>query len=386
MIGIGEATHGSREFGDLRLSLTRRLIERNGYRVVAIEASSARLDLLNHFIAGEAIPASSVRSAIERGWIGRRALRELVGWLRQWNAGHSADRVHLVGVDPQDNQIATDTLRTFLARAYGEDLLTRLQPTFRELAAADSQYLVFGDSNVDSAARGSILEIVAILDLDAPMLTRRFGGESLERARDAARELAELADLNSGNRRLLGHSRDWYMATRVLEALARRGAGAKAVYWAHNAHVSHPEGQSPGGKSSGAWLRDALGCQYAALGFTFGKGSFVAQIPNDPTDRLAVSSLPQSPPESVEGVLAALNPAGSIVAWPCAAESSAAPGWLRAPHQMHWVGGLYTPGTFPSDAFRPYMLLRDFDGIVYVGTVTSDEMPSDRPLIPARKR
>ena len=53
---------------------------------------------------------------------------------------------------------------------------------------------------------------------------------------------------------------------------------------------------------------------------------------------------------------------------------------------MHWVGGLYAPGTAPSDAFRPYNILRDFDGIIYVGKVTADEVPSDRPNVPARRR
>ena len=271
--------------------------------------------------------------------------------------------VQLVGVDPQDNEIATDTLRAFLAHAYGNDLLTRLAPTFRELAAADSQYLVFGDSDVDSVARRSILEIVALLDLDAPTLTRRFGAGAVERSREAARQMAELADLNTGDNGLLGHSRDWYMATRVLGAIERKGPGTKAVFWAHNAHVGI-RGDNPAGKSSGAWLREAIGCQYAPLGVTFGQGSFVAQIPNDLTDRLAVSTLPASPAESVDGVLAAVNPAGSIVTWSCSVDSSSAPGWLRAPHLMHWVGGLYAPGTSPSDAFRPYSpFFADFDGV-----------------------
>jgi erythromycin esterase len=385
VMGIGEANHGSREFGDLRLSLTRRLIQRNGYRVVAIEGSSARLELLNHFIAGEMIPAISVAKAIERGWINRRPLRDLVGWLRQWNSAHSGDRVQLVGTDPQDNEIATDTLRAFLGRAYGTELLTRLAPTLKELAAADSQYLVFGDSDVDSLARRSILEIVGLLDLDAPMLTQNFGAAALERAREAAREMAELADLNTGDNRLLGHSRDWYMATRVLGALERRGPGTKAVFWAHNAHIGI-RGDSPAGKSSGAWLREALGCEYAPIGVTFGQGSFVGQIPNDLTDRLAVDTLPASPAESIDGVLAALNPVGAFVAWPCPVDSVAVPGWLRVSHPMHWVGGLYAPGTAPSDAFRPYNLIRDFDGVIYVGKVTAEEMPTDRPLIPARKR
>ena len=385
VIGIGEANHGSREFGDLRLSLTRRLIQRNGFRVVAIEASSSRLDLLNHFIAGEAVPQGSVSKAIERGWISRRPLRDLVAWLRQWNSAHSRDRVQLVGVDPQDNEIATDTLRAFLAKAYGNELLARLAPTFGELAAADSQYLVFGDSDVDSVARRSILEIVALLDLDAPTLTQKFGAGAVERSRDAARQIAEFADLNSGVNRLLGHSRDWYMATRVLRAVERKGPGTKTVYWAHNAHVGI-RGDNPAGKSTGAWLREALGCQYAPLGITFGQGSFVAQIPNDLTDRLAVSTLPPSPAESIDGVLSAVNPSGSVVAWPCAVDSSGVPGWLRVPHPMHWVGGLFAPGTSPTDAFRPYNILKDFDGIIYLGQVTAEEMPTDRPLIPARKR
>jgi erythromycin esterase len=385
VIGIGEANHGSREFGDLRLSLTRRLIERNGFRVVAIEASSSRLDLLNHFVAGEAVSPSTVTEAIERGWISRRPLRAIVTWLRQWNSAHSSDRVQLVGVDPQDNQIATDTLRGFLARAYGTDLITRLAPTFGELAAADSQYLVFGDSDVDSSARRAILEVVALLDLDSPTLTQKFGAAAVERSREAARQMAELADLNSGDNRLLGHSRDWYMATRVLAAIERQGPGAKAVFWAHNAHVGI-RGENPAGKSSGAWLREALGCRYAPIGVAFGQGSFVAQVPNDLADRLAVSTLPLSPAESIDGVLAAVNPSGTIVGWPCSVDSSAIPGWLRAAHPMHWVGGLYAPGTSPSEAFRPYNLLRDFDGVIYVGKVTADELPTDRPLVPARKR
>jgi erythromycin esterase len=385
VIGIGEANHGSREFGDLRLSLTRRLIQRNGFRVVAIEASSSRLDLLNHFIAGEALPQSSVSRAIERGWISRRPLRDLVAWLRQWNSGHPRDRVQLVGVDPQDNEIASDTLRTFLGRAYGNEFLARLAPTFRELAAADSQYLVFGDSDVDSVARRSILEVVALLDLDAPTLTQKFGAGPVERSREAAREMAELADLNSGDNRLLGHSRDWYMATRVLGAIERKGPGSKAVFWAHNAHIGI-RGESPAGKSSGTWLREALGCQYAPLGVTFGQGSFVAQIPNDLADRLAVSTLPPSPAESIDGVFAAVNSAGSIVTWPCSVDSASAPGWLRVQHPMHWVGGLYAPATSPTDAFRAYAVLRDFDGVIYLGTVTAEEMPTDRPLVPARKR
>src|ERR1043166_8976582 len=46
VIALGEATHGSREFGNVRLALTRRLVEEHGVRLVAVEWSSSHLAAL----------------------------------------------------------------------------------------------------------------------------------------------------------------------------------------------------------------------------------------------------------------------------------------------------------------------------------------------------
>ena len=77
---------------------------------------------------------------------------------------------------------------------------------------------------------------------------------------------------------------------------------------------------------------------------------------------------------------------GVLAVWPCDTKAADAPPWLQKAQPMHWVGGLYTPGNLPSKAFREYELLRDFDGIVYLPRVTAEEVPPDRPLIPARRR
>ena len=49
------------------------------------------------------------------------------------------------------------------------------------------------------------------------------------------------------------------------------------------------------------------------------------------------------------------------------------------------VGALFRPGTDPGEAFRPVRLVEDFRGIAFVPVVTADEMPTDRPRIPARR-
>ena len=389
VLGLGEATHGSREFNDLRFSLTRYLIERHGYRIVAIEASAATLEIIARYVDGDIGRTQAItRLMASEMWIGKRTRGELYEWARSWNKNHPRDRVRIVGVDPQGSSSPRETLRAFIARAYGEELLKRWVAAEKDLAAADEQTFVFGDSGVDAATRLLLLEIVAMLDLDAPLLKSKFGEDAVESASRAARMLAEFSDFNSGGGGTINHSRDWYMATRVLRALQEKGPSAKAIYWAHNAHVVHPPGSN---RTTGALLRDTLGCKYGALAVTFGEGAFVAQIPNDLEDRLAVSALPPAPDESIESVLAELNSGSTLVTWPCVTARSSIdiasiPEWLRKAHLMHWVGALYTPGSPNSSAFRSFDLLNDFDGAVFLRRVTADEIPNDRPLIPARKR
>jgi erythromycin esterase len=387
VVGLGEATHGSREFGDLRFSLTRYLVERRGFRIVALEASASNLSQVASYINGESAATPATARLIEsKIWIGRRTRRELIEWVRRRNKEHPKDRVQVIGVDANENPDARETLRAFLGRAYGEALMRRWNAAESELSAADEQTAVFGDSGVDAATRQLLLEIVAMMRLDAPILTNRFGAPAYNSALEAAQLLTEFADFNSGAGAAINHSRDWYMAARVLRALEEKGASAKAVYWAHNAHVVHPPNSD---RSTGALLRSTLGCEYAALAVTFGEGAFVAQIPNDLEDRLAVSTLPPASDESTESVLRVLGSDGLLAVWDCFTPSNKAlslPEWLERAQPMHWIGGLYTPGSLSSAALRNFDLVRDFDGVVYLPRVTAEDIPINRPLIPARRR
>ncbi|MGH7483209.1 MAG: hypothetical protein ACRELV_13735 [Longimicrobiales bacterium] len=78
VIGIVEATHGSREFGDVRVMVTRYLVERHGYRLIALEASADRLALLNRYASGAALSGDSIARVIDAAiWIGRAPQRPM---------------------------------------------------------------------------------------------------------------------------------------------------------------------------------------------------------------------------------------------------------------------------------------------------------------------
>ncbi|HEX6123746.1 MAG TPA: erythromycin esterase family protein, partial [Pyrinomonadaceae bacterium] len=209
VIGLGEATHGSREINDLRFSVSRYLIEHHGYRVIAIEASAATLELLAPYVNGDAELTPDISRSMESEiWIGKRIRGEVYRWAREWNKRHSRDRVRVIGVDPQGSAAPLRTLRDFLERAYGDELVKRWTPVEIELAAADQQTFVFGYSGVSTTTRQFLMHIVAMFDIDAPILRSRFGDEAVESAINAARILAEFSDFNSDSSGVISHSRD----------------------------------------------------------------------------------------------------------------------------------------------------------------------------------
>ncbi len=199
----------------------------------------------------------------------------------------------------------------------------------------------------------------------------------VDAALDAARDLSQFADFNAeggaGN-----HSRDWYMAANVMAAL---GPKTRIVFWAHNSHAAHT---SPTSTATGALLRSMLGCGYQAVATAFGQGAFVAQIPNDLEDRLLVSTLDAAPADSIDGMLAESSDHALLATWGC--DGPPPPAWLASPRPLHWIGGLYTPGSVASAAFRAYVLTTAFDAVAYFPRVTAEDIPANRPLIPARKR
>jgi erythromycin esterase len=382
VLGLGEATHGSRELADLRLALTKRLVEKNGYRLITLELSAARVRDLQPYVQGTAPHTPEVAKLMNFGWFGRRSFGELVEWARTWNLGHPNDQVKLVGVDAQGFTASLDLLGSFLMRAYGEGIATRWNEAKAELQAADEQTWVFGNSDVATGARYFAIESYGRLRDDALILNRRFSPAEVRRVTDLARDLAQFADFNGGEQ-AASRTRDWYMALNILRALEEHGLESKAVYWAHNAHVATSSARY---QPSGTVLRMALGCGYAGIGTTFGKGAFIAQIPGDPENDLAENELPAAGEETVDSAMADLEKGAAFSAWPCETGVREVPAWLAQPRPMRWVGGIFTPGGAPSTATRTFTLTSDFDGVFYLPEVTAEAIPADRPSISPRPR
>src|SRR5436305_9764288 len=85
---LGEASHGTSEFYRARAAITRRLIERHGFNIVAVEADWPDAAQLDAAVRGrEAPPLPEPLFSRFPTWMWRNAeVRDFLAWLRGHNA------------------------------------------------------------------------------------------------------------------------------------------------------------------------------------------------------------------------------------------------------------------------------------------------------------
>lgn len=97
VIGVGEATHGTREFFQVKARLFRHLVKHGGFRVLAMEAPAATGKAIDNYLqTGNGDPAHLVQGTYF--FLDAVEIVDLLRWMRTYNAS-GTERVHFVGVD-----------------------------------------------------------------------------------------------------------------------------------------------------------------------------------------------------------------------------------------------------------------------------------------------
>jgi erythromycin esterase-like protein len=101
LLGLGEPMHGEEEFPRLRNRVFERLVEREGYRSVAIESDCLAALKVDDFVAGGEDPLDdAMETGFSHGFGKLDANRELVAWMREHNRDRvPEDRLSFYGFD-----------------------------------------------------------------------------------------------------------------------------------------------------------------------------------------------------------------------------------------------------------------------------------------------
>ena len=115
---LGEATHGTAEFYDMRARITKELIEQKGFQFVAAEADWPDASQIDHFVRDSKVePTNEVTFARFPIWMWANAqVLEFVKWLRQYNKAFISpdERVGFYGLDLYSLYSSIDSVINYL--------------------------------------------------------------------------------------------------------------------------------------------------------------------------------------------------------------------------------------------------------------------------------
>ena len=387
IIGLGEATHGTREFFQLKHRIVRYLVEEQGLRLFAMEANLPETMALDNYVVhgeGDALEAL----AGTHFWVWRtEAVLALVEWLREFNAERPLDdRVRFYGIDAQYTTGAVEHLDEFLASA-DPDLREELQA---DLAGTDDE----GNTNDQYASDHDPEATDRLLDRLGTAFEERgeaFVTGTSERETVMARRCLRVVE--QARQRRVARETDGIQASMVVrdEAMAENlswmleyEVADRAVLWAHDSHICRTVNfgaRVEPAPSLGSYLADRNGDDYFALGFDFLGGSFRAiGIELTPESELTTWSLGEPPADSITRVFASTGGDLAFLDFDTASENDRLDEWLAEPRAKRKLGAVYYGPDGPSEnekdgqaAHNAVRVLPEaFDGLLFV----RETMPS----------
>jgi len=281
---LGEASHGTSEFYRARAAITRRLIERHGFSVVAVAADWPDAAHIDRFVRGrQAQPYPADSFARFPRWMWRNAeMRDFVHWLKSRNDA-AADKVEFRGLDVYSLAGSMRAVLDYLDRTDPEEAekararYACLTPWHEEPAMYGRIALMGKKHGCEDAVVNQLRELLDnrldYLGQDGEAFFEAEQNARIVRAAEQYYRVMYRSSVDSWN------LRDRHMFDTLVRVMEHRGAGAKAVVWAHNSHIGDASATAMGWQGEfniGELCRRQFGRDAALIGFGTDRGTVAA--------------------------------------------------------------------------------------------------------------
>lgn len=286
VLGIGESTHGTKEFAIMRFDIFKHLTETKGFNTIFLEADYSACQRLNRYINGKTENLDSAIIEIMYFPWRTQEMKSFMEWCRAYNFNHN-NKIQIVGCDMQSiNDDILELKRIIKCNNLKDTLLNLL---------LDLKY-PYNDTSVIKPALNQ-------WDL--------FYKKNLHPTDTMGNyELLYATICQFMNHKLLTQPsynyRDSCMAVNI-KIYISNNTGVKGVFIAHNWHISNTEYQYSNKwsrKTAGSYLRD-MGIQYTSIAQITNRGFFNA-VSNE-THKLSLMELRKSKKKTLENKLSKIE-------------------------------------------------------------------------------
>jgi erythromycin esterase len=377
VLGMGEATHGTREFFLLKSRLFAYLAESCQFKLFGIEADYGRCMYINDFVLhGKGTIDSAVRNLSVRFWHSEE-LKDLIAWMRTYNSAKpDTAKLRFYGFDMQGISSSMEYMAAII-----HQYLPMLSVSFNSLYTGKNMnydHLFFAAVSKDKDSTAKSLNAMSDeLDLwcsqHSAALKNNLDSKMILQMELARSIFKQAVVLFSGKQK--ADFRDSCMAKNIKSIVDLEKE--KIFVWAHNGHITFAPQRYINFKPMGAFLKEYFNEEYYNIGFVFNEGKFMAlKGPSSMGARLVkrmISKysklkmqeiyLPPSPKKSLGNLLSQLNIPTFFIDL-----KTARSGIFTDLLYAYNVGAVYQN---ISASLSPVIATKSYDGLIFVDKTTS---------------
>lgn len=377
VVALGEATHGTREFFQLKHRVFRALID-EGFTVFALEIGQADARAINAYVLNGTGNAREALGGAGMWMWETEEILELVEWMRTWNADprHNS-KLQFVGFDMQSPISSFKAVRAFLEQVAPGDAAAWLAP----IDVLQHEAKLAGFVALSKERRAEVVAAVASLNerfsssqgawaaatSPAAFVIARQDARTLQQATAYLAALAQSQDASA--------MRDEAMAENIKWLHDNLPPGARMVVSAHNLHIADVKDRM------GKTLRATLGPAWLSIGLELGDGSYQALRMRTDGARANIEAIrfPPPPPGQANAALLHGGPvyALDLRTLPAAGEVAT---WFRSPQIVRAAGyGVSSDAAMTG----PQVLAERYDALLFVAhTTRARPLPVDFTRLP----
>lgn len=364
VVSLGEATHGTREFFQMKHRLVEFMVEKLGFTLFGIEANLTEARVVNDFVLhGRGDPAMALKGLYFWTWNTEEVL-EMLRWMRRYNERAPVDKqVRFFGFDMQEPSVAFACLRDYLKQVDADlvrEMETNVAPVVKVRGGNAGTATLRAD--IDKALR----KIEQTMLHERTVYVERSSHIAYADARQDLDVLRQFLEMVSSERIDALNARDRAMAQNVLSTLDRYPK-ARAALWAHNGHIATAPYAGGAVASMGMHLRQALGSQMLTLGFVFRQGEFQAYDGTPERRGLIPFRVEPSSAATLTEALAAAKTPIALLDLRTLPRTGPVASWFGDRQRTRQTGAVFTP---TDDSLVPEQISQSYDVLMFMESTT----------------
>lgn len=271
LVGVGEGTHGAKEYQELKGEVFKKLVEQGKARTFAIEGDFGGSLTVNEYIHGGSGTAKEAAEAIGFGIYKTKEIADIIDWMREYNqTAAEGEDLRFMGFDFQRVDESKKHIVTTLEKGAPE-LLAKYQPTL-DIINDDNRLSVSKDDL--NKIKTATAQLVKDMDSQKAAIVAATDDDTFAYAREAAVSIGQYMDTLLVPEAEYNAVRDPFMRDKVKWLMEREGDNLLYIN-AHNGHIQKvaTSGYEPLGKL----LANDLGDKYWTIGVDALKTGFNSQ-------------------------------------------------------------------------------------------------------------